>query len=288
MVGQHDAGRADPDPDGVRADVRGEHLRRAARQAGHVVVLGHPVTPVPGRLTAWAMPHRAGDRGARRSRRTRSRRSPAPPAEATPPLHPSSRNRAVPAALPRPGRAGSVRNGEADPARRPVGSPAWTPQGRTTARANGGTVRPYEVRPIGWVSSPLTDPAQAPRQGHLGAPPAWLVFGAQVAEGIRDLQVGEHIIVLSWLDRARRDELSTIPERHPGQPPRGFSAPAHPTGPTRSASTASRYSPSTACASWSAISKHSTGPRSSMSNQSSARRPSGYASPWPHLRATRR
>jgi hypothetical protein len=39
-----------------------------------------------------------------------------------------------------------------------------------------------------------------------------------------------------------------------------------------------------ACASWSAISKHSTGFRSSMSNQSSTRLPSGYASPLPHLR----
>jgi tRNA-Thr(GGU) m(6)t(6)A37 methyltransferase TsaA len=94
----------------------------------------------------------------------------------------------------------------------PHGSPGDSP---------GETVRPYEVRPIGWVSSPLTDPAQAPRQGHLGAPPAWLVFGAQVAEGIRDLHVGEHIIVLSWLDRARRDELSTIPGDNPDSPPLG-------------------------------------------------------------------
>ena len=85
----------------------------------------------------------------------------------------------------------------------------------------GETVRPYEVRPIGWVSSPLTDPAHAPRQGHLGAPTAWLVFSAQVAEGIRDLHVGARIIVLSWLDRARRDELSTIPGDNPDSPPLG-------------------------------------------------------------------
>ncbi len=37
----------------------------------------------------------------------------------------------------------------------------------------GGTVRPYEVAPIGWVESPLTEPAHAPRQGYLGAPQAW-------------------------------------------------------------------------------------------------------------------
>lgn len=85
----------------------------------------------------------------------------------------------------------------------------------------GGTVRPYEVTPIGWVESPLTETAHAPRQGYLGAPQAWLVFSAGVAEGIRDLRVGAHIIVLSWLDRARRDELSTVPGDSPGSPPRG-------------------------------------------------------------------
>ena len=79
----------------------------------------------------------------------------------------------------------------------------------------------YEVRPIGWVESPLKDPAQAPRQGSLGAPLAWLVIEPQVAEGIRDLRIGEHVIVLTWLDRARRDELSTVPGDNPHSPPLG-------------------------------------------------------------------
>jgi tRNA-Thr(GGU) m(6)t(6)A37 methyltransferase TsaA len=38
---------------------------------------------------------------------------------------------------------------------------------------------------------------------------------------MRDLRAGEHIIVLSWLDRARRDELSTIPGDNPDSPPLG-------------------------------------------------------------------
>jgi len=79
----------------------------------------------------------------------------------------------------------------------------------------------YEVKPIGRVQSPLADPAQAPRQGSEGAPPAWLVIEPHLAEGIRDLRAGEHIIVLTWLDRARRDELSTIPGDNPDSPPLG-------------------------------------------------------------------
>jgi tRNA-Thr(GGU) m(6)t(6)A37 methyltransferase TsaA len=76
----------------------------------------------------------------------------------------------------------------------------------------------YEVLPIGWVESPLVQPAQVPRQGNEGAPPAWLVFEPQVAEGIRDLGVGDLIIVLTWLDRARRDVLSTHPRNDPASP----------------------------------------------------------------------
>jgi len=34
----------------------------------------------------------------------------------------------------------------------------------------------FELIPIGWVESPLTDRASAPKQGHEGSPEAWPVF----------------------------------------------------------------------------------------------------------------
>jgi tRNA-Thr(GGU) m(6)t(6)A37 methyltransferase TsaA len=76
----------------------------------------------------------------------------------------------------------------------------------------------FEVVPIGWVESPLVERSQAPRQGNEGAPSAWLVFEPRVAEGVKDLRVGDWIIVLTWLDRARRDELSTHPRDDPETP----------------------------------------------------------------------
>ena len=76
----------------------------------------------------------------------------------------------------------------------------------------------YQVVPIGWVESPLTDRAQAPRQGDEGAPDAWLVFDPKVAEGIRDLAAGAEILVLTWLDRAARDVLVTRPRDDPARP----------------------------------------------------------------------
>jgi tRNA-Thr(GGU) m(6)t(6)A37 methyltransferase TsaA len=82
-------------------------------------------------------------------------------------------------------------------------------------------MRTYQVVPIGWVESPLTDRGQAPRQGNEGAPDAWIVFEPEYAEGIRDLEAGTEIIVLTWLDRAARDVLATRPRDDPARPPLG-------------------------------------------------------------------
>lgn len=76
----------------------------------------------------------------------------------------------------------------------------------------------YQVVPIGWVESPLTERAQAPRQGDEGAPDAWLVFESAFAEGIADLAPGAEVLVLTWLDRADRDVLVTRPRDDPARP----------------------------------------------------------------------
>jgi tRNA-Thr(GGU) m(6)t(6)A37 methyltransferase TsaA len=76
----------------------------------------------------------------------------------------------------------------------------------------------FEVQPIGYVESPLVDRAAAPRQGNEGSPEAWLVFDERVRDGIRDLQVNEDVLVLTWLDRARRDVLIVRPRSDPANP----------------------------------------------------------------------
>ena len=79
----------------------------------------------------------------------------------------------------------------------------------------------FHVVPIGWVESPLTERAQAPRQGDEGAPAAWLVFEPAFAEGMRDLAAGSDVLVLTWLDRANRDVLVTRPRDDPARSPVG-------------------------------------------------------------------
>ncbi len=68
-----------------------------------------------------------------------------------------------------------------------------------------------ELTPIGTVESPLTDPASAPKQGDEGAPEAWLVFEPAVLDALEGIRTGDELIVLTWLDRARRDVLSVHP-----------------------------------------------------------------------------
>ena len=82
-------------------------------------------------------------------------------------------------------------------------------------------MRSFEVRAIGRVESTLTDLASAPRQADEGAPEAWLVFEPEVLEGLRSLRPGDAIILVTWLDRARRDVLSVHPRGDTSRPEEG-------------------------------------------------------------------
>jgi len=79
----------------------------------------------------------------------------------------------------------------------------------------------YTLKPIGHVRSSLTDREQAPKQGNEGAPEAWLVFKPEFQEGLRNLQAGEEILVLTWLDRGDRETLSVHPRDDENAPLRG-------------------------------------------------------------------
>ncbi len=79
------------------------------------------------------------------------------------------------------------------------------PSGRAQGRARMDETR-FEVRAIGRVESTLTDLASAPKQGDEGAPDAWLVFDPAVAEALQGVRAGDDALLLTWLDRGRRDE----------------------------------------------------------------------------------
>lgn len=67
------------------------------------------------------------------------------------------------------------------------------------------------VRTVGRVESSLTRRENAPMQGDEGAPDAWIAFGEDVRDAMRDLRPGDDVIVLTWLHEADRDTLLVHP-----------------------------------------------------------------------------
>ncbi len=89
----------------------------------------------------------------------------------------------------------------------------------------------FELRPIGRVQSPLTDRADAPKQGDEGAPPARIVFLPEFREAARDLREGDEVLVLTWLHQGRRDVLSVRPRGDSSRPLTGVFATRSPDRP---------------------------------------------------------
>ena len=89
----------------------------------------------------------------------------------------------------------------------------------------------FELRPIGRVQSPLTDPADAPKQGDEGAPPARIVFLPEFREAARGLREGNEVLVLTWLHQGRRDVLSVRPRDDSSRPLTGVFATRSPDRP---------------------------------------------------------
>jgi len=79
----------------------------------------------------------------------------------------------------------------------------------------------YDLDPVGVVASPLTDRADAPKQGHEGAPDAWIVLRPEVADGARELTVGAELLVFTWLHQSARDVLRVHPRSDATVPERG-------------------------------------------------------------------
>ena len=83
-----------------------------------------------------------------------------------------------------------------------------------------GTALP-DLQPVGWVRSELRDLRAAPRQGDEGAPAAWILLEPRFLDAAADLQVGDDLVVLTWLHRADRGILRVHPRDDTSQPQRG-------------------------------------------------------------------
>jgi tRNA-Thr(GGU) m(6)t(6)A37 methyltransferase TsaA len=87
------------------------------------------------------------------------------------------------------------------------------------------------LRPIGVIRSALEVRSDAPKQGSEGAPDAWLEVFPWAAEALHGLAVGDDVIVITWLHRARRDVFQVHPRSDPRNPLAGVFATRSPDRP---------------------------------------------------------
>jgi tRNA-Thr(GGU) m(6)t(6)A37 methyltransferase TsaA len=78
--------------------------------------------------------------------------------------------------------------------------------------------RGARVRPIGVIRSPIKARSQAPKQGSEGAPDAWLEVFPFAAAGVQGLAAGDDLVIVTWLNRARRDVLRVHPRSDRSRP----------------------------------------------------------------------
>ena len=100
---------------------------------------------------------------------------------------------------------------------------------RMRARAHVGSSA--QLRPIGVIRSKIKNRSEAPMQGSEGAPDAWLEVSSFAAQGLDGLQVGDDIVVITWLHRARRDVLKVHPRSDRSRPLTGVFATRSPDRP---------------------------------------------------------
>lgn len=79
-------------------------------------------------------------------------------------------------------------------------------------------MRSYTVRPIGFVRSVIGSVEEAPRFYTEGAPNAFLEVLPEYRKGLLRIEVGDEVIVLTWLHRAARDVLRVHPRGDRSRP----------------------------------------------------------------------
>ena len=95
----------------------------------------------------------------------------------------------------------------------------------------GSSLEAYHLRVLGHVRSPLTDPADAPRQGDEGAPDAVLELDPAVEGALAGLVPGDEVVVVTWLHLGDRTTLAVHPRGDTSRPVTGVFATRSPDRP---------------------------------------------------------
>ena len=72
-----------------------------------------------------------------------------------------------------------------------------------------------ELRPIGFIRSPIEERSAAPKQGSEGAPDVWIDIEPCFTEALDGFREGDEAVVITWLHRANREVLKVHPRSDP-------------------------------------------------------------------------
>ena len=89
----------------------------------------------------------------------------------------------------------------------------------------------FQLRPIGIIRSLIKERSKAPKQGSEGAPDAWLEVESWASAGLRGMQTGDKLIVITWLHQGRRDVFEVHPRGDKRNPLTGVFATRSPDRP---------------------------------------------------------
>src|SRR6266487_5371884 len=76
----------------------------------------------------------------------------------------------------------------------------------------------FRIQPIGFIRSDLKCAEDAPRQGREGATNASIEVLPSYMKALHRMQVGDEIIIISWLHRARRNVMEVHPRGDASRP----------------------------------------------------------------------
>lgn len=85
---------------------------------------------------------------------------------------------------------------------------------------------------IGHVRSPLITRSDCPKSGIQALPPVWIELAPAYEQAATDLQIGDALIVLTWLHQADRSSLRCHPRGNRAVPKRGVFSTRSPDRPT--------------------------------------------------------
>jgi tRNA-Thr(GGU) m(6)t(6)A37 methyltransferase TsaA len=90
--------------------------------------------------------------------------------------------------------------------------------GRIQTGKRGLNVQGYLIKPVGFIRSKIKNTKDAPRFYTEGAPNATLELMPKYSAGLDRMNVGDEVIVITWLHLARRDTLRVHPRGDASRP----------------------------------------------------------------------